>query len=77
MALDWFSYRTMVISPLCAASILDAAHTGLITIVRYENQSRAMLAWIRKTIQDQYDGAENQPEYRHFLQNKFDFLRHT
>ena len=58
-------------------AILDAANKGLITIVRYENQSKVMLAWIRKTIQEQYDGAESQPEYRYFLQNKFDFIRHT
>lgn len=58
-------------------AILDAARKGLITVARYENQSKAMLAWIRKTIREQYDRAENQPEYRYFLRHKFDFIRHT
>lgn len=58
-------------------AILDAERRGLLLITRYENLSEKMLGWIRKTIQEQYDGAENQPEYRHFLQNKFDFIRHT
>ena len=55
-------------------AILDAERKGLITVVRYENQSKVMLAWIRKTIQEQYDSAGNQPEYRYFLENKFDFI---
>lgn len=56
-------------------AILDAERSGFITITRYEEQSEAMLAWIDKTIREQYDGAMERPEYRYFLENKFDFLR--
>ena len=61
--------------PDAYAAILDAEHRGLISVTRYENQSEAMLAWIRKTIQEEYDSAGEQPEYRHFLKHKFTFLR--
>lgn len=56
-------------------SILDAERKGLIFLRRYENLPESMLAWLRKTIQEQYDSAEDQPEYRYFLKNKFEFLR--
>lgn len=63
--------------PDACQAILGAVHSGLISVTRYENQSRDMLAWIRATIQAEYDSAGEQPEYRYFLQNKFDFLQHT
>lgn len=58
-------------------AILDAERQGLLLITRYENLSENMHVWIRKTVQEQYDSAEGQPEYRYFLKNKFDFIRHT
>lgn len=58
-------------------AILDAERKGRLLITRYENLSENMLGWIRKTVQEQYDSAEGQPEYRYFLKSKFDFIRHT
>ena len=56
-------------------AILDAGRKGLIFLRRYENLPESMLAWIRKTMQEQYDSAGEQPEYRYFLKRKFDFIR--
>lgn len=56
-------------------AILDAERKGLLLITRYENLSDNMHRWIRKTIQEQYDSAEEQPEYRYFLKNKFHFIQ--
>lgn len=58
-------------------AILDAERKGLIFLRRYEDLPESMLAWIRKTMPEQYDQAGEQPEYRYFLQNKFGFLQHT
>lgn len=54
--------------------IIRAAETGLIKIRRYEEQSDKMLAWIENTIKNEYKEAENEPDYRHFLKAKFNFL---
>ena len=56
-------------------AILDAERRGLLLVTRYENLSANMLGWIRKTVQEQYDSAKDQPEYRYFLKNKFDFIK--
>lgn len=56
-------------------AILDAAHRGLIFIRRYENLPESMHVWIRENMQREYDTAGEQPEYRYFLENKFDFIR--
>ena len=63
--------------PDACEAILDAERRGLILVRRYEDLPEQMLAWIRKTVREQYDQAGAQPEYRWFLQNKFDFLQHT
>lgn len=55
-------------------AILDAERRELISVVRYENLSERTLAWIRKTMLEEYAQAENQPEYRYFLKSKFDFI---
>lgn len=52
-------------------AILAAEREGLITIRRYEDSSEAQLAWIEKTVREQYETAADQPEYRHFLKGKF------
>lgn len=56
-------------------AILDAERRGLVLVRRYGDLSEQTLAWIQKTVQEQYDQAGEQPEYRYFLQNKFDFIR--
>ena len=55
-------------------AILDAERRGLLLITRYESLSEDMRGWIKKTMREQYDSAEGQPEYRYFLKNKFDFI---
>lgn len=61
--------------PDACESILDAERRGLILVRRYGDLPGQMLAWVRETMQEQYDSAEEQPEYRYFLKNKFDFIR--
>ena len=56
------------------AELIDAEKAGLIKIRRYEEMSGKMLRWIEKTIRNEYSGAENEPDYRHFLKAKFSFL---
>lgn len=58
-------------------AILDAQRQGLLLLTRYEELSDSKLAWIRNTILEEYAGAGQQPEYRCFLENKFDFVRNT
>ena len=61
--------------PDACEAILDAERRGLILVRRYGDLSEQTLAWIRKTVREQYDQAGEQPEYRYFLKNKFDFIR--
>ena len=52
-------------------AILEAEREGLITILRYEEMSQRMRAWLRETTQKEYEEAAGHPEYRHFLKAKF------
>ena len=52
-------------------AILEAEKSGLIRILRYEQMSEAMRAWNRRTILEEYEGAADHPEYRHFLRGNF------
>ncbi len=56
-------------------AILAAEKEGLITILRYEDSSKAQLEWNKRTVREEYEKAVNQPEYRHFLEGKFPFVR--
>ena len=51
--------------------ILKAERQGLITIIKYEEQSDKKKDWIVRTIRQEYEEAGNHPEYRHFLKGKF------
>lgn len=51
--------------------ILAAENKGLIKVVRYEEQSQKKFEWICKTVIQEYKEAENQPDYRFFLEGKF------
>lgn len=55
--------------------MLKAADSGLIRIRRYEDLSEGMLHWIEKTIKKEYENAVNEPDYRYFLEAKFQFLK--
>jgi len=48
-----------------------AEREGLITIVRYENMPAKVWEWNEKTIKEEYEGAFEHPEYRHFLKGNF------
>lgn len=61
--------------PDALEAILDAERRGTILITRYETLPEKTLAWIRNTVQAEYDSAQEQPEYRYFLKHKFEFLR--
>jgi len=54
--------------------IIKAEKEGLIRIRRFQDMSENMLSWIEKTIKEEYENAENEPDYRHFLKAKFNFL---
>ncbi len=54
-------------------AIMEAAKQGLIKLQRYEEMSEQKLAWIIRTIKQEYEEAGEHPEYRHFLKNKFAF----
>ena len=55
-------------------AILEAERRGEIFITRYEAMTESRRAWHIRTIQEEYDNAVEQPEYRYFLKNKFDFI---
>lgn len=56
-------------------AILKAEKEGLITILRYEDNSPDKLDLIESTIKKEYEAAVCQPEYRHFLRGKFPFVK--
>ena len=55
-------------------AILESERRGEILITRYDALTGGTRAWLKKTIQEEYDSAGEQPEYRYFLKNKFDFI---
>ena len=55
--------------------ILAAEKEGLISILRYEDCSQAKLEWIARTMRKEYEDAIDQPEYRHFIEEKFSFMK--
>ena len=57
--------------PDALEAILEAERNGLITITRYEEMTDKMREWNRKTIREEYEGAADRPEYRHFLKGNF------
>lgn len=57
--------------PDAYAAILEAERSGLIRILRYGEMSETMRAWTRRTIWEEYEGAADHPEYRHFLRGNF------
>lgn len=52
-------------------AIMQAVCEGKIIIRKYENNSRAMLDWIKKSIANEYATYEDHPEYQSFLKTKF------
>jgi hypothetical protein len=60
--------------PCAYEAIRQAAENGEIVLQMYADNSQDMLKWIEKTIREEYQNAERNPEYRDFLKVKFDFL---
>jgi len=44
---------------------------GLLSVTRYEELTDKKKEWIKRTVLEEYAGAEDHPEYRHFLKGKF------
>ncbi|MCR5753311.1 MAG: hypothetical protein K6G30_00670 [Acetatifactor sp.] len=61
--------------PDAYAEIIRAEQDGLLTILRYEELSEKRKQWIEITIQQEYNQSAAYPEYRYFLEGKFEFLR--
>lgn len=53
-------------------AILAAESAGLVRILRYRQASAALRAWVRKTMREEYESAADRPDYRHFIEGKFD-----
>lgn len=52
-------------------AILKAEAEGKIRILRYDQVPEKMREWIVKTVREEYAGAADHPEYRHFLKGRF------
>lgn len=52
-------------------AILQAERQGLITILRYDDMPAKMREWNESSIREEYEKAEDHPEYRHFLHGNF------
>lgn len=56
-------------------AILAAENEGLISVLRYEERSQPQLEWMERTIRKEYEGAVDRPEYQHFIEGKFPFVK--
>lgn len=56
-------------------AIMEAAENGLIRILKYEELNEKKREWIQNIIKEEYKNAEEQPEYRYFLEAKFPFCK--
>ena len=68
---DVVTEKPMTIDPQRINAILEAEKQGLITIVRYGQMTDRMRQWNYRTILEEYEKAEDHPEYRHFLKGNF------
>ena len=55
-------------------AIMEAIKLGNIKLIKYQENSKDMLAWIEKTIKNEYKNSIEHLEYREFLKGKFKFL---
>ena len=56
-------------------AMMLAEKEGIISILRYEDSSKSKLEWIERTIREEYKNAIDKPDYRHFIEGKFPFVR--
>ena len=52
-------------------AIIEAESKGLVSIMRYEDMPDKMREWNRRTIIEEYEKAQEHPEYRYFLRAHF------
>lgn len=52
-------------------AILDAERCGSVRILRYEEMTEKHQAWLKETIEKEYEESVEHPEYRHFLRGNF------
>lgn len=55
--------------------IIKASNEGKIRIIKFEDLSEKKQAWLRKIIQKEYNESSSTPDYKYFLENKFDFIK--
>lgn len=56
-------------------AIMDSVDKGEIVLVKYDDFIKEKKEWLEKTIQKEYDEANEHPEYQYFLKSKFKFLK--
>lgn len=56
-------------------AILAAEEKGLISIQRYEDMDQAQLEWCERMVRSEYEKVVGQPDYRHFIEGKFPFVK--
>ena len=55
-------------------AILRAEREGLLRILHYAQTGDPFRAWIWQTMKHEYENAEKQPDYRHFIKGKFGII---
>ena len=55
--------------------IMREVKKGNLVLKKYDDLMKEKKDWLYKTIQKEYDEAKEHPEYRHFLINKFPFIK--
>ena len=68
------SEETAEYIPSAYEAILQAEKEEKIGIVRYEEFIDKREEWLRRIIKDEYDGAVEHPEYRHFLRENLNII---
>ena len=52
-------------------AILETEKKGFICITRYQEMTEKKKEWLKRVIAEEYAQAEDHPEYRHFLRDRF------
>ena len=55
-------------------AILRAEQECLLRILRYAQTGESFRAWVRQTMLKEYENAAGQPDYRHFIEGKFNIF---
>lgn len=60
--------------PDAYSALAQAEKEGKLRLKSYTENSEKTIRWLETTIQREYEQAENAPDYRRFLMDKFPFL---